>query len=337
MKAATLAGLAVLLCGLLLRTCSGTDPRATLAAFVVASVAAAVAAMVTTRRHRLSIEHTALCLTAPENGVRLGPGPEDALATALLKRRTQLLDMVASHRALREQAEEVEHYETEFLRSLSHELRTPLNAIVGFTQVLLDEIDGPIDASQREDLEIIRASGTHLAELVDDVLDLAAMQSAQFHLERTDLDLKPIVKEVAQLLEGQRRGKPVEIQLLLPEGPLPVYADPRRMRQVVMNLATNALKFTEAGSVQLVGTVEDDGVEVLVSDTGPGIGADDLARIFEEFAQAGDIRRKGQGTGLGLAICRRLVHLHGGAITVESVVGQGSTFRVRLPKRGAAR
>ena len=253
-------------------------------------------------------------------------------ATDAFRRRLQ--SAVGERRDAREEAEKTDRYETEFLRSLSHELRTPLNAIMGFSQVLLEEIDGPIDASQREDLETVLASGEHLTELVDDVLDLAAMQSPHFRLALTKVDVVPLLESVVGLLSGQRRAIHVALRLEVPARPLWVQGDPKRLRQIVTNLASNALKFTERGQVCLrVGpttTAAGPGVCVAVEDTGPGIGSDDLALIFEEFHQGSDVRRKGQGFGLGLAICQRLAKLHGGAIKVHSVVGQGSTFELWL-------
>jgi len=214
---------------------------------------------------------------------------------------------------------------------VSHELRTPLNAILGFSQVLLDEMDGPLTDDQREDVETIRQSGAHLSELVDDVLDLARIESGLFTLERERVEVGPIVREVGRLLEAQRRGKPVEIAVEIDPATPSADADPKRLRQIVMNLATNALKFTDQGSVVITAGPARDGVEVTVRDTGAGIPKDQLDAVFEEFTQVRSIKRKGQGTGLGLAICKRLVDLHEGRIEVDSVVAHGSTFAVVLP------
>jgi signal transduction histidine kinase len=243
-----------------------------------------------------------------------------ALAASLVERRTA-----------RERAELLESYEAEFLRSLSHELRTPLNSILGFTQVLLDEIDGPLTPDQREDIQTIRDSGAHLKELVDDVLDLAAMQSGRFELEVRRIDVRPIVREVARILEGQRRQKPIEIEVEISDEPLEVEVDPKRLRQILMNLGTNAMKFTDKGSVRIFASREADRVRLSVRDTGLGISRSDVAAIFEEFKQVGDVRRKSQGSGLGLAIVKQLVAVQRGSIDVESVVGVGSIFHVDFP------
>jgi signal transduction histidine kinase len=246
----------------------------------------------------------------------------------------QKLDRALSrHRLARLGAEDDERAETEFLTELSHELRTPLNAILGFTQVLLDEIDGPLSPSQREDVETIRTSGEHLGALVDDVLDMAALHSGHITLKRAPTDVASIVREVARLLEAQRRKKPVEIKVDLPAQLPHISADEKRVRQVVMNLGTNALKFTERGEVVLSAAAEPGGVRLTVRDTGPGIAPSEREQIFMEFTQVSSgVMRRAQGSGLGLAIVRRLTELHGGRISLESTMGEGSSFHVFLPR-----
>lgn len=238
---------------------------------------------------------------------------------------------VSQQRGARQRAERDERLETEFLATVSHELRTPLNAILGFSQVLLDQMDGPLTEDQREDVDTIRQSGEHLRDLVDDVLDLARIESGLFTLDRKAVQLEPIVRDVGRLLEAQRRDKPVVIETHIEEDLPPADADPKRLRQIVMNLATNALKFTDRGTVVISVSAVEDGLRVMVQDTGAGIPQDQIHAIFEEFTQVRSVKRKGQGTGLGLAICKRLVDLHDGRIDVQSVVGQGSAFAVVLP------
>ncbi|MEM9191836.1 MAG: HAMP domain-containing sensor histidine kinase [Myxococcota bacterium] len=267
----------------------------------------------------------------------LEPANHPSLRLTQLRRafaayQTHLTETLASARAAREAAEEADRYETEFLKSVSHELRTPLNAIIGFSQVLLDEIDGPLTESQRQDVETILSSGEHLGELVDEVLDLAAIQSGRFRLEKQQLDVRPLVTEVGRLMRGQRRKRPVDIKTELPDEPLHIDADPTRVRQILTNLASNAMKFTDAGYIKLSAQAHGEMVRLSVEDTGAGIGRDEIRLIFQEFTQVGDVRRKSQGSGLGLAICKRLTELHGGRIDVESVVQQGSTFHVDLPR-----
>lgn len=258
-------------------------------------------------------------------------GVSGELVDAVHRFDERLDEWLTRHRTARRRAEQVERYESEFLSTVSHELRTPLNSILGFSQVLLEEIDGPLTPGQREDVETIRASGHHLRELVDDVLDLAHIESGLFTLERRAVEVAPVIREAARLLEAQRRGRPVTIDTRVEDGVSTVDADPKRLRQIVMNLATNALKFTERGSVVLEATVADDRVRIAVRDTGPGIPRGEIAALFEEFTHARSALRKRQGAGLGLAICKRLVDLHGGRIEVDSAVGEGSTFALFLP------
>jgi signal transduction histidine kinase len=281
----------------------------------------------------------ALDSTSLSDDVSAGAAPQPDsrgdLAIAVGRFRRALAASLDERRTARERAELLESYEAEFLRSLSHELRTPLNAILGFTQVLLDEIDGPLTPDQREDIQTIRDSGAHLKELVDDVLDLAAMQGGRFELEMKRIDVRPIVREVARILEGQRRQKPIDIEVEIADEPLEVDVDPKRLRQILMNLGTNAMKFTESGSVRLFASREGERVRLSVRDTGLGISRSDVAAIFEEFKQVGDVRRKSQGSGLGLAIVKQLVARQNGTIDVESVVGVGSIFHVDFPRAAA--
>lgn len=258
-------------------------------------------------------------------------GPRGPIVDRVWALAETLEQSVMKQRRARQRAERDERLETEFLSTVSHELRTPLNAILGFSQVLLDEMDGPLTEDQREDVETIHQSGTHLSELVDDVLDLARIESGLFTLQRTRVEVGPILRDVGRLLEAQRRDRPVAIELEVDPATPAADADPKRLRQIAMNLATNALKFTDQGSVVITAGPTGDGVGITVRDTGAGIPKDQIDAIFEEFTQVRSVKRKGQGTGLGLAICKRLVDLHGGRIDVDSVVGQGSTFAVVLP------
>ena len=282
------------------------------------------------------------------------------LTFAVEQARIRLAKSLARHREVRNQAEEADHYKTQFLTSVSHELRTPLNAILGFAEVLLREIDGPLNDSQREDVQAILSSGQHLRSLFDDVLDMSAMASGHIELHREAVELRPIVEEVVRLLEGQRFGRPVSMRVEIAEDLPPIQLDPKRLRQILVNLGTNALKFTSKGEVVFVAHLATDsgphGLDatntvpptafdelgdaaneprtfllLAVRDTGVGIPREALSGIFDAYVQAGDNKVQRRGTGLGLAICKRLVDLHGGVITVESEAGKGSAFTLRLP------
>lgn len=217
-----------------------------------------------------------------------------------------------------------------FLGALSHELRTPLNAILGFADVLLSEVDGPLDPDTRENLEMVRASGSHLRGLIDDILELSAIESGQLRLSRTLVDARAVADDVVREASARVGNKPVRLRV---EGPSPTYAfvDERRVWQILSNLVGNAIKFTAEGEVVVSVGLELGQVRITVSDTGPGIAAKDLETIFDEFRQVGPAKARAKGTGLGLFIARRLVTMHGGTITVESEVGRGSKFLIRLP------
>ena len=217
-----------------------------------------------------------------------------------------------------------------FLAALSHELRTPLNAVLGFTDVLLSEVDGPLSPSAREDLQIVRESAAHLASLIDDILDLSAMESNTLRLEKKKVDLYEIAEAVVREAEALAAAKGLELSLSAERGQI-VLADRRRIRQVLGNLVGNAIKFTVKGSVHVALERRENCFAFTVSDTGPGIAPAESKAIFEEYRQVGDLASRRSGTGLGLAIARRLVELHGGTIELESAVGQGSRFTFTLP------
>jgi signal transduction histidine kinase len=217
-----------------------------------------------------------------------------------------------------------------FLAAVSHELRSPLNAILGFADILVTEVDGPLTANAREEVEQIRGSGAHLLELINDILEFSAIESGQLKLTRAQVDLAVLANEVVRESQGLLGGKPVTLRMQGETGVV-ADADARRVRQILTNLVGNAIKFTNHGQVVVVVGKQGSYATMSVSDTGPGISPAERAVIFEEYKQAGEERTKRRGTGLGLAIARRLVLMHGGTIHVESELGRGSTFRVLLP------
>jgi PAS domain S-box-containing protein len=231
--------------------------------------------------------------------------------------------------AAREAALTASQAKSEFLSSMSHEIRTPMNAILGMAE-LLDE--GELDRDQKKYLEIMRNNGNALLVLINDILDLAKVESGRLTLESTDFDLEELVGSVAEMLAVRARSKGLEIlSHIKPEVPQRVCGDPLRLRQILINLLGNSIKFTNAGSV--IVTVDcgeasaDSTFHFAVSDTGIGIARSKLAAIFSNFTQAdSSTARRYGGSGLGLAIAKRLVELMGGRIWVESEVGRGSTF-----------
>ncbi len=219
---------------------------------------------------------------------------------------------------------------SEFLAALSHELRTPLNAILGFTEVLLSEVDGPLGLESRENLAVVRSSGEHLRSLIDDILELSALESGELRLSAQSVDVFAIASEVVREAQATAQSMPLQVQLL--GEPTTAWADARRVRQILGNVVSNAVKFTEQGSVVVrVSSPRAEAALVTVTDTGPGIAPEEQAAIFEEYRQTGERKLRQAGTGLGLAITRRLVKMHHGAIWVDSQLGAGSCFSIALP------
>ncbi len=217
-----------------------------------------------------------------------------------------------------------------FLAAVSHELRSPLNAILGFADVLMDEVDGPLSPSAREEVEQIRGSGQHLLGLINDLLEFSALESGQLRLSKRPRDLVELANEVVREARGLVGGKPLALRLEFTE-PVVAQVDGRRIRQVLGNLVNNAIKFTPHGEVTLRVTKERRHAVITVADTGPGISEHELPFVFHEYKQGKSERRRRRGTGLGLAIARRIVLLHHGSLSVESAVGRGAAFRVVLP------
>jgi signal transduction histidine kinase/CheY-like chemotaxis protein len=230
---------------------------------------------------------------------------------------------------------------TEFLATTSHEIRTPLNGILGMTQVIL--AGRAIDPTLRSRIELVHGAGETMKALVDDILDVAKMETGELQIQPGEMDLKRLLGDAGQVWTGQAETKRIGIEFDLDACPGKIIADEVRLRQIIFNLMSNAIKFTDRGLVKLAAfsTEEDDGAEHLiirVADSGIGIPQDRIEDIFESFRQVdGGVTRRHGGTGLGLAICRSLARAMGGDVTVTSTLGAGSIFTLTLPlMRGAA-
>ena len=234
-----------------------------------------------------------------------------------------------------ERLREVDRLKSQFLANMSHELRTPLNSIIGFSRVVLRGIDGPVTERQKEDLEAIHNSGQHLLGLINDILDVSKIEAGKMDLSFELIDLGEIIQGVMSTAVALVKDKPIELQQSIPDELPPIEADERRVRQVLLNLISNAAKFTEDGYIRVAAEVESAEVVVSVADTGPGIAPDEIGEIFEPFTQVdASTTREHGGTGLGLTISHSFVQLHGGRMWVESKLGEGSTFYFSLPLEG---
>ncbi|MBD2197090.1 MULTISPECIES: response regulator [Calothrix] len=223
----------------------------------------------------------------------------------------------------------------EFLASMSHELRTPLNSILGMAELLLEEVFGSLTAQQRQFLHTVEQSGQHLLELINDILDLSKIESGKMEMKLTSVSVHPLCESSLNFVKQQARHKQIQLTCDIEESVSEIEADERRLLQVLVNLLANAVKFTpDGGSVNLEVRMNflEQAVEFRVRDTGIGIAAADMGKLFQPFVQLdSSLSRRYPGTGLGLSLVRRIVDLHGGSIRVESQLGKGSCFIVILP------
>ena len=227
---------------------------------------------------------------------------------------------------------------SDFLASMSHELRTPLNGIIGFAELMHDGKVGPVSDQHKEFLGDILTSARHLLQLINDVLDLSKVEAGKVELRPEAIDVKRVIDEVRDIQRAVAAGRGIALDVDVPESARQAVLDPRKLKQVLYNYVSNALKFSPKGS-RVVIRVREQGADALrfeVEDAGRGISEADVKRLFVEFQQVGrnaDTPEMPRGTGLGLALCRRLAEAQGGTVGVESVLGKGSTFWCRLPRR----
>ena len=286
---------------------------------------------------------------------------EDQIVGSLIVRRKrtgdfseetlELLETFASQSALallnaqlfhelQEQSAELavaSQHKSEFLASMSHELRTPLNAVLGFSEVLLEQMFGAINERQEEYLRDIHSSGRHLLELLNEILDLSKVEAGRMELAYSTVELAPLLEHTASMLRERAGLHDIDLRVDVDPGASTVYADELRLKQVVLNLMTNAVKFTgDGGSVVVRAVRGTSEIRISVTDTGIGVPEADRERIFESFQQGGRGASREEGTGLGLTLSRRIVELLGGEMWMESEVGVGSTFAFSIPAREVA-
>ena len=258
--------------------------------------------------------------------------------TALLNERTRLLGLL--ERANRE-LRELDRLKSTFLANMSHELRTPMNAIIGYTELLIDRVDGPINEEQEKSLKRVATNARHLLQLINDVLDISKIESGKVELEIKELDLRWLIESVIPTFEPFMKQKGLTLTINIAEGLPLIYGDGERIKQILINLLSNAVKFTHEGGITISAKLSERGVghgeapifaEICVEDTGIGIKEEDVGRIFDKFVQVDlTMMRQYEGTGLGLSITRGLVSLHKGMIWVTSEYGKGSRFCFTLP------
>ena len=244
------------------------------------------------------------------------------------------------YRELTQRSAELEvasRHKSEFLASMSHELRTPLNAVLGFSEVLLEQMFGEVNERQQEYLRDIHGSGKHLLELLNEILDLSKVEAGRMELEYSTFVLHDLLDNTAGMLRERAALHGIDLRVEVGPGIDEVYADELRLKQVVLNLMTNAVKFTDdGGSVTVRATRVGAEIHLTVTDTGHGVPPEDRERIFESFQQGGRGASREEGTGLGLTLSRKIVELLGGQMWLESEVGVGSTFGFSLRSREIA-
>lgn len=228
---------------------------------------------------------------------------------------------------------ETDRLKTEFLANMSHELRTPLNSIIGFSQIMLKGLDGPLSEMQQQDIETIHNSGQHLLGIINNLLDLSKIEAGMMEISPEEVDMKPLVEITLATLLGLTKEKPIRVYDTLPELLPTVLGDKTRLRQILLNLISNAAKFTDEGEIEIAAAYDEQFVTLHIRDTGIGIAPEKQAEIFEQFTQIDNSNtRRYEGTGLGLPITKRLIELHNGTIHVQSWPGSGATFSFTIPR-----
>jgi signal transduction histidine kinase len=242
-------------------------------------------------------------------------------------------DSLVRERLARRDAELASHAKSDFLAVMSHELRTPLNAIIGYASLLHDGITGPLTDPQLAQVGRVKVSATHLLALIEQILSLSRIEAGREEVRMEQADARTILAEATALVEPMLETKGLELEIDFPADSCSLETDVTKVRQILLNLLTNAVKFTEHGKVRCTVAVEPTVVVLAVSDTGRGIAAADVTHVFEPFWQGDSAgRERPQGVGLGLSVSRRLAELLGGELTVGSAPGSGSTFSLRLPR-----
>lgn len=256
-----------------------------------------------------------------------------ALVTKLETSRGELSELARKYEHEKVKAEAANHAKSEFLANMSHELRTPLNAINGFSEIMATELFGPLgNPRYKEYSQDILQSGQHLLSLINDILDMSKIEAGKMNIHIEPISLREVVEETLRLVRHRAETSGLSLETYIPAMP-EIYADYRALKQVLINLMTNAIKFTpKGGSVSILAMVSEDNVHICVRDTGIGIAKDDMGRLTNPFEQVeNQFSKTKEGTGLGLALTKSLVELHNGQLDIDSEVGKGTTVTIILP------
>jgi len=293
--------------------------------------------------HSFSSEDISMLNTIGEG---LGPALKNAELYEALRGKNRLLNTQNKELMKQQQelvkktreAEETSRFKSEFLARMSHELRTPLNAIIGFSELMMDEVPGPVNKEQKQCLNDILASGRHLLDLINEVLDLSRIESGKMELSRTVIALTDVIKSLRNTMMSILAPRKQSLDIIVEEGLPHLYADELRIKQVLLNLISNSAKFTpDGGNLKVEVAKKDDWCQVSVIDNGIGIKKEEQKRIFEPFCQLDNPLNKGKGgTGLGLVVVKQIIEMHGGQVWVESEYGKGSRFIFTLPLAAAS-
>jgi len=226
--------------------------------------------------------------------------------------------------------QELDHLKSMFIATMSHELRTPLNSIIGFTGIMLMGMTGDLTEEQRRQLTLVKKSANHLLELINDIIDKSKIEAGKAEVFIEQFDLPSVVQQVKESFEVAAEGKGLKTLLNMPKR-LEVISDERRIKQIIVNLVDNAIKFNDKGEIRIKVAEKDGVVEVSVEDTGPGIRKEDMDLLFDAFSKIHPGGERKEGTGLGLHLSRKIADLLGGQISAESEFGKGSTFTLTFP------
>lgn len=256
------------------------------------------------------------------------------LAMALVKKEEKLEDLIWELKSTNEKMKHTYRLQTDYFAGMSHEIRSPLNSILGFSQLLIESNAEPLTVKQKDFLTRIENSGKHLRNLINDVLDISKIEAKKLRVSLQNVSLEKVLNTAFDMFSEEALQKRITLRFdEKPSRPLTIFCDELKIRQVLFNLLSNALKFTSAGgSVRMSLLRDGNGAKIIVEDSGPGIPAEHIESIFRPYEQAGRASERGiKGTGLGLSISKQFVEMHGGKIWVESQLGKGSKFFVQLP------